>query len=295
MHKVSINGGLGNQMFQYALAISLNKKGRKARISFSKYVYIHYHNGFNLGKAFNLQLPFHLHLLNFFLLHGKFIYRNRYAGYFIRELFRWYNYRRLTAYREKSFFEFDDALFNLPPGVLEGTWQVEDYFREIRSAIINSFIFKAPRDKINKDLIKSIRSKNAVSIHIRRGDYLHSVWEQSHLVIKDNTYYLKAVDHIMKNVENPFFFIFSDDLQWARENVKPANCIYVDHNKNSKSYIDMYLMSLCKHNIIANSTFSWWGAWLNKNEEKIVIMPGQWVHGLPCSGIYAKGWLRMDV
>lgn len=294
MNKVSIYGGLGNQMFQYALCVALNHRGKKTRISFSDFLYYYPHYGFNLGRAFKIKLPFPLNLLNFFLLNCELMYKNKFAVYFLRRFITWYHRNLFTTYREKKEFEYDGNVFHQQSSFLVGIWQVESYFKDIKDIINQEFIFKTPKDKKNRELMEKIVNCNSVSIHIRRGDYLSINYERL-AIIKDAIYYKNALDYLEKELKDPHFFIFSDDIQWANENLKLSNCTYVDSNKGKNSYIDMYLMSLCKHNIIANSTFSWWGAWLNKNLDKIVIMPRRWINKDTSPGIFPDEWVKLTI
>jgi hypothetical protein len=295
MNKVSVYGGLGNQMFQYALSVALNQKGNKTRISFSNFLYEKYHNGFDLGRAFNLKLPLHLKVLNFILLNGKLLYKNKVANRLIARYVRNDQNKNYVVYREKNEFVYDENIFKQQSSLLIGTWQVESYFKDIKSILQKEFRFKIPKDKKNKQLFHEIRNSNSVSIHIRRGDYFTQRWESILAVIKDSAYYTKAIDFIEKKIESPRYFIFSDDVQWAKENLRLLNATYIDHNRGRNSYIDMYLMSNCKHNIIANSTFSWWAAWLNSNEKKIVVMPGKWIHDCGSPGIFPCDWVKIEV
>ena len=125
----------------------------------------------------------------------------------------------------------------------------------------------------NLSLAKTIRETNSVSIHVRRGDYLMEIgWDTCNL-----EYYNKAIKYIEQILPHCTFYVFSDDILWCMKNLtNKYNFIYVDWNKGNDSWQDMYLMSQCKNNIIANSTFSWWGAWLNNNPQKIVITPSIW-------------------
>jgi len=294
MNKVAVYGGLGNQMFQYALCTALNENGQKARLSFSCYLFYKHHNGFELARAFKLKLPFQSKALNFFLQHAGFIYKNKIAAGFFRRAIGWHEARQ-NAYKEKSEFVFDAAVFSQQNVFFTGTWQSELYFKKIAAQIQKQFVFKAPTDDGNKKLVKEINNCNAISIHIRRGDYLQSHWKQSLGVIKDMEYYKAAAAVMESRVSNPRYFIFSDDMEWVKANLPLAGCIYVDHNKDSSSFADMYLMSLCKHNIIANSTFSWWAAWLNQNPGKIVIMPEKWMNNNACEGLYFNEWIKLKV
>jgi Glycosyl transferase family 11 len=296
MNKVSVYGGLGNQMFQYALCIALNKNGKKTRISFSNFLFEYHHSGFNLGIAFMLQLPFHLKLLNYFLSNAKVLYKNRYAAFISRKLVQYYHRKHFNTYREGKEFIYDHNVFHQQSSFLVGVWQVESYFCDFKKAVSDEFIFRKPTDRQNIEVAKNISNSNSVSIHIRRGDYDSAYWKNIFGFINDTGYYVNALDYIQKKVENPKFFIFSDDMEWVKANFKVSNCVYIDHNKGNRSYIDMYLMSLCKHNIIANSTFSWWGAWLNKNENKIVVMPEKWIkRDYWPEGIFPGEWVKINV
>jgi hypothetical protein len=296
MNKILIYGGLGNQMFQYALKVAINQKGNKSEILFSNFFYNNHHNGFNIGRAFKLKLPFPLNFYNFLLLNGEFIYKNKLSSFLLEKIISQYHKKKYSSlYNEKKEFIYDKNVFQQTDSLLIGIWQVELYFKNIREKINTEFVFKIPKDKKNKKLIDEIQSCNSVSIHIRRGDYLTAEWAKSHAVIKDKTYYINSINFINKTIENPHYYIFSDDIQWVKDNLKFSNCTFVEHNKNHKAYIDMYLMSLCKHNIIANSTFSWWGAWLNKNENKVIIIPERWLNSDACPGIFPEDWIKIEV
>ncbi len=295
MNKVNIYGGLGNQMFQYAFSIALNKRGKKSQLSFLEYLYYAPHNGFDLPRAFVISLPLHLRGLSFFLNYFGIFYKNKAVGFFLRKFIPWYQKKNHKLFDEKTEFQFDAKVFEQQNVFFRGTWQSELYFKQFAEDIKQQFVFKIPGGKENQNLIKQIADCNAVSIHIRRGDYLSKTWYASHGVIENTSYYNDAIELMESKVYNPRYFIFSDDITWAHENLKISNAIYVNHNTGKKSFGDMYLMSLCKHNIIANSTFSWWAAWLNKFENKIVIAPGEWLNTKDCNELYPKDWIRLQV
>jgi hypothetical protein len=293
LNRVLIYGGLGNQMFQYALCVALNEKGVKTQIEFSGFLRVNHHNGFDLGRALKLKLPFPYNWLKFLLLNCELIYKNKIAIRFIEWYYKDKRNRFSKSYKEKKEFYYDENVFHQHSSILIGVWQAESYFADIKDIIQKRFVFNAPKDEDNRIIIDKISSCNSVSIHIRRGDYLNDRWKEILGIIKDNSYYINAVKLIEEKVENPKYFIFSDDLDWAKENLNLPGSIYIGHNRGKKSYIDMYLMSLCKHNIIANSTFSWWGAWLNKNQNKIVVMPDRWVNTDETPGIFPDGWIKV--
>lgn len=295
MNKVSVYGGLGNQMFQYALSFALTKKGIKTGISISRFFISFHHNGFLLCKAFKIKLGFPNNFLNFILDKCEILYKNRIAGSILRRIIPFYHKSRYNLYKEKEEFIFDKDIFNQQNSFFVGIWQVESYFKDLQEEILKEFTFKEPKDSKNTGLIEKIKETESVSIHIRRGDYLNPEWEKILGVIKGVQYYKNAIKYISRKIKNPVYFVFSDEIDWVKNNLKLTNCVFVDHNKGKLSYIDMYLMSLCKHNIIANSTFSWWAGWLNSNNDKIVIMPERWINGKSDEGIFPESWVKIKV
>jgi len=189
--------------------------------------------------------------------------------------------RRRSHIREKH-FHFNPRVLKLSDNVyLEGYWQSEKYFIDIAHILRHEFTMKSSQTNRNKELTDKITSVESVSLHIRRGDYLNnSDMNQFHRTC-DLGYYYRCVEYLSSKVKNPYFFIFSDDPEWVRDNLKlPHPTILVDYNGVDKDYEDLRLMTYCKYHIIANSTFSWWGAWLCTNSDKIVIAPKQWFGNL---------------
>lgn len=259
MKKVLITGGLGNQMFQYAFACALRAKGIGVKLDISYYDYWskfnwHMHNGYELEHVFGIKENY----INKQGLHMKWI--------------RLLDHYDPLAIIKKDENQFDCNYTKTLSRYYFGYWQDEKYFIDIKEEIHNIFQFQNI-DQENNLLAQKMLSCNSVSLHIRRGDY-----SKLGMTIIGEDYYAKAIKHIITTVANPFFFIFSDDKDEARNIAKQMNISYtiIDNNHGSNSYKDMYLMSKCKHNIIANSSFSWWGAWLNNNENKIVIAPETW-------------------
>jgi len=165
------------------------------------------------------------------------------------------------------------------PIYLDGYWQHEEYFKDIRDQVCQELTLHTPHDPVNVDWAKRIGSVNSVCLHVRR---LHGVANvadakplststQQHI---DTSYYDRAVELLAKKVKEPHFFVFADYPDWARENIHTSYPTeYITHNGADKDYEDFWLMGQCKHFIVANSTFSWWAAWLSQNPEKIVSVP----------------------
>ena len=154
---------------------------------------------------------------------------------------------------------------------LWGYWQDESYFKDIEDLLRKEFTFPEIEDDKNSELLQLIEGTESVAVHVRRGDYLETT---DYLNLYDLGYYEKAICRMLKEVDTPTWFVFSDDIEWCKQALCfPGETFYVDGNTGANSFRDMQLMSYCKHNIIANSTFSWWGAWLNSNVKKKVISP----------------------
>ncbi|MDF5729534.1 MAG: alpha-1,2-fucosyltransferase, partial [Rhizonema sp. PD38] len=179
---------------------------------------------------------------------------------------------------QERFFHFDSDVLKAPNNsYLYGYWQSDKYFTDIRHILLSEFSIKYPQNYQNEELSEKIQFHESVSLHVRRGDYFQDEKTYQFHGICSLDYYKCCMNYIAEKVTNPQFFVFSDDSQWVKENLKGSFPItIVENNGGFKSYEDLRLMTQCKHNIIANSSFSWWGAWLNPNPYKIVCTPQQW-------------------
>ena len=266
---VQLSGGLGNQLFQYAFAYSRAKE---------------------LGVELKIDLSFfdnyewHAYSLNPFNLSVKRAVREDVEWIKSKDsTLLWKVKRRVFSVVNHQLVE-ENLLFN--PKYLKinrnsyliGYWQSEKYFENFWDEIKSEFqIVRSPSSK-NIELLKKInREGTSISLHIRRGNYvtIDSVNKMHGTVSME--YYDKAISLIEQKVPDPNFYVFSDDIQWVKENLKTKHTlVFVDINDAESDFEDLRLMSNCKHNIIANSTFSWWGAYLNTNPNKIVIAPERW-------------------
>lgn len=181
------------------------------------------------------------------------------------------------------------------PCYLSGYWQSQKYFDSILDVIRQDFSFRELPPKITNFDLSNISLYDSVSVHIRRGDYL-AARNKSIYATCSLKYYQDAIEYVASQVNDPFFYIFSDDTYWAKQHIVPSYPhMYVDAYIGSQSFNNMILMSLCNHHIIANSTFSWWSAWLNPSPCKIVIGPSLWYHSaLDSSDIMPSSWLRIE-
>lgn len=270
----NIIGGLGNQMFQYAagraLSLYLNQPFKLDISDFKGYGL----RTFDLKNCFNCSGE----------ISTDDDLRRVLGWQSIRVMRRLLYKPKLSILRSKQFIiephsHYWPGLQKCPSSsYLLGYWLSEKYFQSSEMQIRKDFAFKTCLNNENSFLAAEIKYVNSVSLHVRRGDYVSDSKTMTTHGLCDLGYYHSAVDYIADRVCNPIFFIFSDDISWAMENLKIGYpCRYIDHNHGDEAYNDMRLMSLCKHNIIANSTFSWWGAWLNANPSKVVVAPYRWL------------------
>ncbi len=261
MKVVKIMGGLGNQMFQYAYGRNLELKGEKI-IFDASFFHGHRASG-DTAREFELD--------KFALLTRAEFSPRRYVGSdWINKIKRKLGCRMSLDYPS------------------------EKYFIDIADAIRQEFVLKKGLSAAAKEILKQIEAVNSVSMHIRRGDYVLNKKTSAHHGVCDLNYYLSAIQKMKEKVANPVFFVFSDDPKWAKENFKGNEFVFVS-SLMIEDIEDMILMSRCHHHIIANSSFSWWGAWLSNNPEKIIIAPKLWLNA-PKSGmedIIPESWIKL--
>jgi hypothetical protein len=284
-----IIGGLGNQMFQYAAGRSLAlAKGCRLKLDISGFDKYAIHNGYELG-LFNLKAE---------IASEEEV--SRFVGVSPR-IARFM--RKRLGVGKKSYclersFAFDAGFFgNTPPVYLEGYWQSWKYFEPYANQIREEFTLSNPPVGKNAAVARQIAQTNSVSIHIRRGDYVANQATSTVHGFVGLEYYKETLRRIHAEVSAPWFFVFSDDLAWARSNLSLSdNVTFVDHNAGASSYEDMRLMSLCRHHVIANSSFSWWAAWLGYRAGKLVFYPGNWFatkeHDI--SSLCPPQWIQID-
>ena len=284
---VRVTGGLGNQMFQYAMYKSLEKKGKLVKLdSKSFYETKKEHNGYELERIFDIKpnKPTKEDLEKFDENNISTLFKIK------RKLFG----DKKFVYDTKEYV-FNKDVYKLKNTYLNGYWQSIKYFEGIENDIKKDFRFKNQLDNKNLEILNEIENSNSISIHIRRGDYMSPENYNMYGCIATPTYYKKAIKVIEEKVENPTFFVFSNDMDWVKKNIQiNSRVFYIDINSGNGSYKDMQLMSNCKHNIIANSSFSWWGAWLNENKNKIVIAPKKWINREDVDSdkieLFCEGW-----
>lgn len=294
---VKLMGGMGNQMFQYATGRNLALRHNvhlKLDLSFLRKQ--KENSGFTL-RNFELDK----FKINADIADDNEINNITGKGKLINKLFFHAGNKILPYYKRNVIVEkgisFDKNIFKAPANcMLIGYWQSDRYFKEIENTISADFELANDPDEYSLKILDSILHSNSVSIHFRRGDYVSNENAFKIHGICKLSYYYKAIQIISEKVLNPEFYVFTDDMKWVREYFKiDFPCTYIEGN-DKRSEEDLRLMSHCKHNIIANSSFSWWAAWLNQNSDKIVIAPKFWFHGV-CSDstcIVPENWIIVD-
>jgi hypothetical protein len=201
-----------------------------------------------------------------------------------------------ATYRERS-FAFDSGVqHQRAPVELEGYWQSEKYFRDDAAAIRADFTPVAEPDAANRAILERMQQTCAVSLHVRRGDYVTNPQAAAFHGSCSPEYYREAVDHIAERAGPLTLFVFSDDQDWVRDNMRFSHtCVHVDCNPPERGVWDMHLMKHCRHHVVANSSFSWWGAWLNPSPEKIVVAPSRWFTdpSIDTSDLIPETWVRI--
>lgn len=281
MKIVKIKGGLGNQMFQYALYKKLKNIGNK---TYGDLSYFNKNNCYELERIFNIEIN-----TNYNLVLKKIFENDNLFFKIFRKILKSILVKNII---QQNDVEFKENIFNY--NYFDGYWQSEKFFKDIKEEICVEFKFPPITEDKNLYIKNEIEKVEAISIHIRRGDYIENKVLDG---LASLEYYERALRYIKLKIENPVFFIFSDDIEWCKKNLKiDFPTYYIDWNNGEESFRDMQLMSLCKHNIIANSTFSWWGAWLNSNSNKIVIAPEIWFRkesGYNYEDIVPETWVKI--
>lgn len=282
---IKMSGGLGNQMFQYALYRQLLAQGKPAKIDD-----VTEYQGIGVREK---------HLRQAFGITYEKCTREELVALTDAYMDIWSRIRRkITGRKTRSYmehqFNYDEAVFQQEAAYFEGCWQTEKYFSGIKRELLEAFTFRCEIDDNNRRFLEQIQTTESVSIHIRRGDYLTGAVQNLYGNICTDEYYERAMKRIQERVPDVFYYVFTNDIPWAKKHLQGEQYAIVDCNDESTGYLDMMLMSHCKHNIIANSSFSWWAAWLNRNPEKIVIAPDRWLNGKDCSDIYCDNVMRLN-
>lgn len=289
MDVVIIFNGLGNQMSQYAFYLSKLRYNPKCRVMFDPFS-TNEHNGSELDRLFGVT--YKKDLLSR-LLRKVYTYKKRPK---IWSILKKFGFRII---KEPVNYDYSDSFLKkgcLGINFYVGGWHSEKYFENIRNEVCRQFSF--PKIDANSECaswIKEIKSnENSVSIHVRRGDFLKIEKNNPYQLggVATDYYYQSAVEKILQKVENPVFYCFSNDIEWCKRFFNGINVKFVTCNSGKESWRDLFLMSLCRHHINANSTFSWWGAWLSYMDG-ITICPNKFLLNTETKDIYPESWVKM--
>lgn len=290
---IKLQGGLGNQMFQFAFASILAQKNKtKVVIEGSIFERLEKTPGFTPRK-FELS-----------------IFDNQYDWVSESDVIEFHHLSKINKVRKKIGLNYpkiynepslafqSDALSIKSPVYLKGYFQSYRYLVGYEGLIRKLFSFPVDTlDEINKEVLLKTKSTNSIAIHIRRGDYVSDKMTAEYHGSCGLDYYLEAIKLLASKNNNFTLVFFSDDSDWVKDQFRdlPYSKIFIDHNKNEDSWKDMFLMSSCSHNVIANSSFSWWAAWLNANPEKKIIAPKKWfkTKDLNTQIVLPEGWIKL--
>lgn len=296
---VRIQGGLGNQLFQYAFGRGVASRLQtgllidRTTLDSPKYDPHKIHRGYSLSH-FNIKVRFAKDSDLF-----GFIWMRKHYKTFDR-LYRSVRFKRviLPFYYPEQTFAFDRKVFSAGKNTyFDGYWQTEKYFKHIGDEIRQELTLTKAFSAGSQEISDRIRKTNAISLHVRRGDYISDQTAAAYHGICSPAYYRNAVAYIAAHVISPHFFIFSDDYEWSVQHFKslPYAVTCVPGSAHT-DFEDVALMSQCKHHIIANSSLGWWGAWLNPSTEKITIAPKQWFANVPkgdTRDLRPENWIKL--
>ena len=289
-------------MFQYAFFLALKKKGINSKIDISNFSNYTLHQGLELQKVFGIELHHDISIESEYIklidkkiyfkwrkLLGQILYLN--PNKFIDK----------THFIQPNFSKYYNEVFGYTNVYFDGYWQSEKYFNLIEEKLYTVFLWNKPVGR-NFEVAQKMDKENSISLHIRRYDSPKNIKELKDRIILQfmwrvcsKKYYNNSIEYMSKSINNPKYYIFTDNISWVKKNIQiNGNFEIVDWNRNENSNWDMFLMTKCKHNIISMSTFSWWGAWLNRNPNKIVIAPKKWALRFTKDiDLVPKKWIRL--
>ncbi|MEI6727382.1 MAG: alpha-1,2-fucosyltransferase [Actinomycetes bacterium] len=290
---VQIIGGLGNQMFQYAFGRRLaDGLGVRLKLDVTPFATFYDKRRYILG-GLRIEEDFaSAHEIDV-ALHGRFpAARGR-----LRRVFPSLPSGSGRLGREKG-FRFDSSMLELRDGAyLEGYWQSERYFDAVADRLRVEFMPRTPPSAAAAELARQMGRGESVSLHVRRGDYVSEPEVARIHQVCDETYYARCLEYLAPRLNDPHFYVFSDEPDWVREHlhVPFPTTIVADHYAATEVE-DLWLMAQCRHHVIANSSFSWWGAWLDARQSKIVVMPRRWFNDREpehSADIRPPGWVAL--
>lgn len=286
-------GGLGNQMSQYAFYLRKKHNDPSTRVIYNRLTQ-NDHFGYELSRVFGIKLDNSVFSLILFYLYRLSTPKKRWQkplSWLLKQI-------GIKVIKEAQNYDYNEDNYAKRRGInfYWGGWHSEKNFLPVASSIREVFHFGFAKNNEGPiaTVVDAIRNTNSISIHVRRGDYLKPTTGIHQFAdIATISYYSSAINYIRSRIESASFFVFSDDLNWCRGNLGLDSATYVDCNQGTESWKDMMLISLCKHNINANSSFSWWGAWLNSNGQKIITVPDRFIQKMTTKDVYPEPWIKL--
>lgn len=286
MDVVVIFNGLGNQMSQYSFFLAKKLKNKSTKVIFSPNSKRE-HNGSELDRVFNIRYNHDILHKILGLIFKIYInipcLRKCFNNLYVRVIREPYDYVFNKTYLEKGKFGINFFV---------GGWHSEKYFYDLRDIILEKFSFNTEsQDNRFKEIENRIRgSKESVSIHVRRGDFVNHPDFGGIATIE---YYNQAIDYIKQRIKDAKFYCFSNDIEWCKKYLKTDDIYYIDINGAEKSWRDLCLMSCCRHHIMSNSSFSWWGTWLSQHADSINICPRRFIKNVETKDVYPEKWVKL--
>lgn len=282
--KVKIIGGLGNQMFQYATAFAISKRTKQELIvDISDAITYKVHPLRLIELSCSCKYEYKSNFLE------KYIY-SKSIPYLVKQFMSW-------GYYIESGLWYDEKIDSRSLGKkIVGYFQSEKYFCDFRDDLINEFRPKAEFSQYQSHIRSLITQNKSCSVHIRRGDYISNPSANSMHGVCSSEYFSKAINYLESSGvadSSLTLFVFSDDIEWCEKNISFPYKTFFVKSDSERVELDMWLMSFCEHNIISNSSFSWWGAWLNENSNKKVIAPRQWFRENIKHDILPESWIKL--
>ncbi len=283
---LNLKGGTGNQLFQYAL-------GRYLALKNNDVLKLDVSGLARANTVGDIYRPFALESFNIekLIATPEEIKKLKYPFGIFSKAWR---FLRFKLSRDKNTL-FNPKVLNLTGDIyLDGYWQSPLYFMTIRDSLLKELTLTKPFSEAGVTFAEQIKNTNAVALHVRRGDYIKNPQVQHEFGPCTLDYYNSAMTEIEKTMVSPTYFVFSDDLSWVKENLPLGDKAVFVKGKDMTDVEDLILMSMCQHNIIANSSFSWWSAWLNQNPAKIVIAPTPWFETQPYDkNLIPPTWIQL--
>jgi len=289
---VKIMGGLGNQLFQYAFVEKLKSMGKDVKVDLSMYE--------DTPEGTTVRDSIH-DMLN---TKYEIATQEEIDSLFKRDI--WSKIWRRISKNANAYYEnepsYKPEILKRTSGYLVGYWQSEKYFKDMRSRIVEAFDFSEMMKGGGAAILDDQESDTeSVALHIRGGDYLNNLNVGTFGGICTKEYYCKAIEYIAQKIKNPKFYIFTNDKEYAKTIVdvvldsagESISYQFVEGNDESHAYLDLVLMSKCKHHILANSSFSWWGEYLS-DQSGITIAPSKWTNDSDNKDIYRENWVMMQ-